>query len=90
MRRKTFSKARAKRIARACLFCGEDDIKLLDSHRIFEGADGGTYCDRNTVTTCANCHRKIHSGRIVIEGKYFSTAGKWVVFYTEDGIEKTK
>ena len=89
-RRKTFNKQLAKRIAKECLFCGENDLKLVDAHRISYGEDGGTYCDRNTVICCALCHRKIHTGRIIIEGKYFSTSGQWKVFYKEDGEDKVK
>jgi len=53
--------------------------------------NGGTYHDRNTVTVCANCHRKIHSGRIKIFGKYMTTGKKlWVLHFFEDGEEKWK
>ena len=86
--KKTFNKQRAKRIAGKCTFCNEDDMKTLDVHRIIPGESGGTYCERNSVVVCANCHRKIHGGRIVIEGKYYSTSGRWKVFFTEDGVEK--
>lgn len=71
-----------------CLFCGESDYDLLDVHRILPGEQGGTYHDRNTVCSCALCHRKAHSGRIVIQGKYLSTSGEWVLHYVEDGEEK--
>ncbi len=84
-KRKRFNKQLEKRVAGQCLFCGEPDIDLLDVHRI---TPGSSYCERGTVVACSLCHRKIHSGRIVIEGKYFSTAGKWTVFYTEDGRSK--
>ena len=90
MRKTHFSKTRAKRLVGRCLFCGEDDIKILHCHRILEGSNEGTYCNRNTAIACPTCHAKIHSGRIIIEGKYFSTAGVWIIYYKEDGVAKTQ
>jgi hypothetical protein len=66
----------------------EEDVNLLDSHRIVPGEDGGKYTRYNTVTCCAKCHRKIHSGRIQIIGKH-PCGGRHVVIYMEDGEEKT-
>lgn len=79
---------KAKRREGKCQICGEPDYNLLDCHRNNPGANGGEYTNKNSSIMCANCHRKSHAGRIVIEGKWFSTAGKWVIYYTEDGIEK--
>jgi len=72
-----------------CYFCGENDYDLLDVHRIIPGEEGGKYTEYNTLTACANCHRKIHSGKIQILGKYPTYTGKDVLHYiTEDGEEK--
>ncbi len=79
-----------KLMEKECYFCGENDYNLLDVHRILEGANGGTYHDRNTICCCAKCHRKIHSGRIKIHGKHLSTSSRWVVHFTEDDVEKWK
>ena len=79
-----------KRLDRECYFCGEEDYELLDAHRIVPGADGGKYTDFNTLTCCANCHRKCHSGRIKVLGRHSSTAGRRVLHYIEDGEEKWK
>lgn len=79
-----------KRADGKCYFCGQDDYSLLDAHRIVEGAKGGKYTDFNTLTVCALCHRKIHSGRIQILGRHYSTAGRYVLHYIEDGEEKWK
>jgi hypothetical protein len=87
MKKISFSKSRAKRLVGKCLFCEENDLKILHCHRIIPG---GTYCFKNTAIVCPNCHAKIHSNRIIIEGKYFSTGGFWVVYYTEDCISKTQ
>ena len=77
-----------KKIDKKCYFCPESDYNLLDVHRIVEGKNNGKYTDYNTVTTCCTCHRKIHSGRIQIVGKHYSTAGRYVLHYIEDNEEK--
>ena len=73
---KLIDKKIKKRVDRKCTFCPEDDYNLLDTHRIIEGQ---RYTDSNTITTCCKCHRKIHSKRIKIIGKYYCTSGKYVV-----------
>lgn len=76
-----------KKIDGCCHFCGESDYSLLDVHRIIEGQHGGKYTDFNCVTCCSLCHRKVHSGRIKILGKHYSTAGRYVLHYLEDEQE---
>jgi len=71
-----------------CYFCKENDYALLDSHRIVPGEDGGKYTTFNTLTCCANCHRRIHAGEIKIDRKYYSTSGKWVLHYWINEEEK--
>jgi len=90
MKPKRVSKQKiAKLIAKKCYFCPENDYNLLDSHRILPGESGGTYHSRNVVVVCCKCHRKIHSGRIKIFGKYLSTnKNGFVVGFIEDGVEK--
>jgi hypothetical protein len=90
MGKKRYSRQQQTKLyERFCLFCGEDDYALLDVHRIFEGANGGTYDPRNTVVVCSKCHRKIHAKRIVVHGKHPSTGKKlWAVHCTVDGEEK--
>jgi hypothetical protein len=72
---------------RQCFFCGLDDYSLLDCHRIVPGELNGHYTPKNTLVTCANCHRRIHAGQIVIHGKYYSTAARYMVNYTENDQE---
>jgi hypothetical protein len=72
---------------KVCFFCGENDYDLLDVHRILEGRNGGTYDPNNTLCCCSKCHRMIHSRRIQIFGKHYSTSGRWVVHYNFDGTE---
>lgn len=82
------NKVAKKHIDKKCYFCSCDTYKLLDVHRILEGSEGGKYTDFNTITVCSLCHRKIHAGMIVIDRKYFSTSGKWVLHYWLNGEEK--
>ena len=82
---KKYSKQQCiKLINKECLFCGENKYVLLDAHRIYPGELGGTYTPRNTITSCANCHRKMHSGIIRVIGKYLSTSGQWMVNYFDE------
>lgn len=75
-----------KLIDKKCYFCGIDDYALLDVHRL---EPGSKYTNYGTVTTCSLCHRKIHAGRIKIIGKFYSTAGRYVLnFIDENGEEK--
>lgn len=85
--KKIINKKIKKLFDRECKFCGEKDYCTLDVHRIIEGT---LYTDHNTVTTCANCHRKIHDGKILIDKKYFSTMGWILHYFDEDGKEHWK
>lgn len=77
-----------KRLDGKCYFCPINDYALLDAHRIQEG---GSYDWFNCLTLCANCHRKVHSGRIKVFRKYLSTSGHWVLHYIdEEGVERFK
>ena len=61
-----------KLIHKQCIICDEDNYNVLDLHRI---KFGGKYTKNNTVVLCCSCHRKVHSGQIVIDKKYNSTKG---------------
>lgn len=78
--KKNYKEARGK-----CNLCGESDINLLDVHRIYEGHKGGTYDYENTVCLCANCHRKVHSGKIKITRKYKSLSHREYIEVIENG-----
>jgi hypothetical protein len=73
-----------------CYFCKENEYKLLDVHRIYEGKEGGTYHPLNTIVVCCKCHRKIHAGIIKTIKKHLSTSGRYVLHYYENGEEKWK
>jgi len=90
MARKLIDKKSKKRVQGSCHFCGVDDYTVLDCHRIVPGEDDGKYTEANVVVVCANCHRRIHGGQIVLDRKYFTTGGFYVLRYWEDGEEKWK
>jgi hypothetical protein len=73
-----------KRIAKKCCFCGVDDYEKLDCHRIIPGSK---YTDWGTAVVCANCHRSIHDGKIIVLSKHTSTVGH-VINYMENNEEK--
>lgn len=86
-KRKTINKVHKKKMDKKCFFCGTEEYCTLDVHRIIPGEKGGRYEWQNTVTSCSNCHRKIHDGKIRIDRKYPSTSG-WVLHYwDEKGVE---
>lgn len=74
-RKKTLINKQNKKRLESCAFCECADYEILDVHRINEGADGGRYTSHNSLTVCANCHRKIHSGKIKTFRKHLSTGG---------------
>jgi hypothetical protein len=77
-----------KHLHERCFFCGEDDYDALHCHRIIPGEEGGTYHAQNTLTACASCHAKIHSGRILVERKYPQmTSSLFKIHYWIDGEE---
>lgn len=70
-----------------CALCGETDQSILDCHRIIPGSEGGKYTLRNTVTTCSNCHRKIHDGQVKILGRHPTSRGCDCIHVETQGIE---
>lgn len=89
MAKKKYTKKQCRKLFDGkCFFCGIDDYDLLDTHRIFEGSQGGTYHWLNMLTTCTLCHRKCHTGKIKILGHHPSTGGWFVHYIDENGEEK--
>jgi len=82
-KRKLINKKNKKLSDKKCKFCEEKEYCVLDLHRILPGENGGTYENLNTVTCCANCHRKVHEGKIKIERMYYSTKG-WILHYFDE------
>jgi hypothetical protein len=74
-----------KLVARKCRICGEDDYRLLDTHRLEHGA---AYSVDNVLVCCVTCHRKHHSGVIKLIGWVHSTAGRLLHWIDENGEEQ--
>lgn len=86
-KKRLIDKAIKKMSDKRCKFCGTEEYCVLDSHRIVPGESGGEYVPLNVVTCCANCHRKIHDGKINVDRMYYSTGG-WVLHYFDEaGVE---
>jgi hypothetical protein len=88
--RKLINKEATKKLAGKCYFCEVSDYDCLHCHRITPGEDGGIYTDFNTVVVCANHHSMLHSDQpqIILDRKYMSTTGRWILHYWENGVEK--
>lgn len=87
-RKKLINKQAKKRHDGKCYFCPQDDYNLLHLHRIVEGADGGKYTERNSLTVCVLCHTKIHAGYIKPIRKYLRTDGKWILHYIDENEQE--
>lgn len=83
-KKKLINKKIKKLVEKKCKFCGEDNYCTLDVHRIIPGT---LYSENNTVVACANCHRKIHDGKIIVDKKYYSTKG-WILHYFDENGEE--
>lgn len=86
-KKRLIDKRTKKLIDKRCRFCGADDYCVLDVHRILPGEEGGTYENLNTVSCCANCHRKVHEGKIRVDRFYYSTKG-WLLHWWGEGGEE--
>ena len=51
-----------------CQCCGKKNCRLEVHHIIFR-SNGGTDDERNLITLCEDCHKKIHKGEIVLDRK---------------------
>ena len=55
-----------------CEIC-HGKFKSIDKHHITSRSYGGSNLKSNLANLCCNCHRKVHTGEIIIEGKFPST-----------------
>jgi len=68
-----------------CRICGNEIYSTLDIHRI---TPGSLYHKTASVICCSNCHRRVHSGEIVIDRYYQSTSGKKMLRIIRNGKEE--
>lgn len=59
---------------------------FTDDHHIKSKSLGGSDSSYNIATVCPTCHRLIHRGVIVLEGRFLTTKGE-VLFWHKNGEE---
>lgn len=71
-----------------CEICGEKLECLLDKHHIHSKSLGGANNKSNIANLCARCHKLVHNGLVIIEGRFDTTSGNKVVWrkYNENSI----
>jgi len=48
-------------VSESCYFCREDGPAALETHHIVPRRHNGSDREKNLVTVCANCHRKLEA-----------------------------
>lgn len=66
-----------------CEIC-ELDFEYLDEHHIQSKCYGGTNDPYNKCNICPNCHKTVHYGQIVIEGKFMTCTGIKLIWRNND------
>lgn len=79
-----------RKITRCCEICGLEDpqANLLHSHHIKQICEGGVDSEKNIAVLCPNCHAKVHSNLYYNLEKYFTSGGKWVLFFEGEERER--
>jgi len=57
----------------SCEIC--KSIVHCDNHHIHSLSKGGKDTPGNKCRLCPNCHRKVHTGKIIIEGRFATSNG---------------
>ena len=57
-----------------CEICKE--LSYIDSHHIQSSSKNGNNKKYNKCNLCPNCHRLVHIGEIVLEGRFFTSSCK--------------
>lgn len=68
---------------RICDICQE--IIITDNHHIQSRVYGGSNSKWNRCKLCPNCHRKVHTGFIIIEGWFAMTSMGKTLIHREKG-----
>jgi len=66
-----------------CEICSETNI-ILDEHHIVSVSEGGTNELSNKAHICPNCHRRVHMGMIILEGRFLTTDGYKLLYHWEN------
>jgi len=65
------------------------NMDSCDKHHIHSRTHGGSNDTFNKVSICPNCHRKVHTGEIILEGKFSTTGGIQLVWRNKGEVSKT-
>lgn len=68
-----------------CEICHTNTAR--DVHHIVSRACGGNNKPYNKASLCPNCHREVHLGQIVIEGRFQTTSGRQLVWRHSNQIK---
>ncbi len=52
----------------------------MDEHHIYSRSLGGSNTKSNLTYICPNCHRRVHRGDLILEGKFFDGYGLTLVW----------
>jgi len=61
-----------------CEICG--CLHYCDRHHIQSKSKGGNNKWSNICNLCANCHRAVHMGDIIIEGRFLTAHGYQLIY----------
>ena len=62
-----------------CEMC-EEDVTAIDKHHIKSKKFGGTNHKSNYARICPNCHRSVHLGLFILEGRFFTSHGDLLIW----------
>ena len=63
-----------------CEICNETDIRL-DKHHINSKSKNGSNQIHNIALLCPNCHRRVHMGQIILEGRFQTSNGYKLLYH---------
>ena len=63
-----------------CEICENGVEIFMEHHHINSRSKGGTNEQHNLATICNQCHKKVHHGLLIIEGRFNSTHGNIIVW----------
>lgn len=65
-----------------CEICKKE--QAFDKHHIKSKCFGGSDNKFNIAFLCCNCHKKVHLGEIILEGKFSSTSGPTLIYHRKN------
>ena len=70
---------------KTCEICSN---KAHHTHHIVSKCYGGSNSKSNKCTLCASCHSDVHSGELIIEGRFMTSSGYVLLYHrkTEESI----